>query len=673
MVKDKGLHLVTALGNSEDLVLELLDFFNGQETLDYPESTMEVRKEFKGLFVSKVHLFCTRFKKTQDTLSALKSHIKKEFSEVEVVPVQLPMEDISDSEHDQEMRQEVEKCFADLPWDRTIISSAGRKTLTQRISESAMLHGCLGYLAIIGPDRVKRHEYSRLSAIWTPSSQFLREHWQRSKNLNEGSMGSGFRSLSVLPLMVQKLLQKQKTGAPSSSKEDDLAWLRRLPKADLHCHLGGCQDERLLQDLARQLLKDFEVRPGKQKEIEQEICSRLNLKDMSEISPSSLRALTPERPPLHCLQNLNVLFEGLPENEYLLSAVFVAGLDLRQIVELSRDGRLDDNNRVKWPKQSSDSLRWYMACGDLGGSRMLQSENTLRMALDRLMQDCLDENVRYLEVRCSPENYTRAGLLTINRAMSCLLDEADSFMKKHPGFKVNFIIMATRHKTRADLAAHVAAAVLFSHVDQSQEARVVGFDLAGQEEDYDPELFQDDFMPLHRHFLNITIHAGEMADEDKIWQAIYLLHAKRIGHGLKLINNSKMMDFVRDYGLALEMCPSSNYQTNGFRNFLIDENHNDNTYPLKSYIDKGIEVTINTDNRFISDTTLSEEYLHAASMTDGGLSRWEILKLLKSSFQAAFLPKDEKDSLLKEVDDEVFKILVADYFSTDAGGQPVKN
>ena len=167
-------------------------------------------------------------------------------------------------------------------------------------------------------------------------------------------------------------------------------------------------------------------------------------------------------------------------------------------------------------------------------------------------------------------------------------------------------------------------------------------------------------MPLHHHFMNITIHAGEMEEDDKIWQAIYLLHARRIGHGLKLINNPKMMGYVRDHSIAIEMCPSSNIQTNGFRRF--DHSEAGDTYPLKQYLDSGLTVTINTDNRGISATTLSNEYLEAARMTEGGLSRWEILRLVKNGFKASFLPKDEKDRLLKRIDEEIFSLVLDDFF-----------
>lgn len=211
------------------------------------------------------------------------------------------------------------------------------------------------------------------------------------------------------------------------------------------------------------------------------------------------------------------------------------------------------------------------------------------------------------------------------------------------------------------MAAHVAAAVTFGNPGGNGDIpHITGFDLAGQEEGNDPARFQDIFLPLHHHFMNITIHAGEMAEDDKIWQAIYLLHARRIGHGLKLINNHKMMGYVRDHSIAIEMCPTSNLQTNSYRRF--DRNEVGDEYPLKKYLEFGLPVTINTDNRGISATTLSNEYLQAARLTSGGLSRWDILRIIRHGFKAAFLPKNEKDRLLKQIDEKIFSLILDDFF-----------
>ncbi len=657
MVKTQHLSLVTALGTFPDLVLELLDFFDRSKDFAYPKSTRKVRQKFTGSALTDVYLLCTASEKITSVFAQLQETVKREFSGITLHKVSLPMADIASSEDDSRMQQVVEELLQNLRGASTIISSAGRKTLTQRLMESATKFGCLGYLSIIGSDGVKRQDYSKLSAIWTPSHQILQENWQRSQELNKTGIGSSFRSMAVLPLMIQKQLRHDKIGVSPATKEQDLQWLKKLPKADLHCHLGGCQDEKLLKKLAKQLLRDLQVTDQQQSDILNSFCQKLHI---DQITAEKLRNLSTP-PPLHCLNNLYYLFKGRKEGKHLLAAVLIAELAENTLRHLSRDGRIKDNNEIDWPKRNENSLDWYMACGDLGGSTLLQSARTLRLALHQLMADSLAENVKYLEVRCSPGNYTKAGLLTLNQAMDALLAEAQDFMAANKGFQVNLLIMATRHKSKTEMASHVAAAILYGKTGKKASPRVAGFDLAGQEQDYEPTLFQDEFMPLHRHFMNITIHAGEMTDEEKIWQAIYLLHAKRIGHGLKLVDNPQMMAFIRDYGLSLEMCPSSNNQTNSFPTF-PDPSQQQAVYPLQKYLNHGIEVTINTDNRYISATTMSNEYWQAAAMSPGGLSKWQTLKLLRSSFQAAFLPKDAKDKLLKEIDDEIFTLLLNEYF-----------
>jgi len=666
----KKLHLVTALGNSE-LIFEMLDFFNGKKELPYSRETLKVREQFSQMRIDTLHLVCTRHDSVMKALEEVRKKIdgpEAEFPEVTLEPLELSISDVDSLDADRKMKEAVDRLVAELPGNRTIISSGGRKSMTSRLIEAGMRYGCLGYFVLIGPDKISRKDYDKIAAVWTPSRQLIKENWERARDLGRDEVGSSFRSLYLLPKMIQEPLKEEKIGLSPEEEEKDLEWLKRLPKADLHCHLGGAQDAPLLKKLASKLLEDLEISQDVRSSIKKEFEKRLG-KELHRLTPDDLRNLSGEnggKPVVHCLQNLKILFEMVDEPEYICNAVLVDALSQTQILQLSRDGRLIDDDRVDWPERNEDSLTWYMSCGDLGGSALLQTANTLSLALKTLMQNAFDENVRYMEVRCSPENYTRAGKLAITDALDVLIEEGAEFMSQHPGFQVNFLVMATRHKDRALLASHVAAAVTYRNPPKRLEnrhkkvPRVVGFDLAGQEKHYDPVEFQEEFMPLHRHFMNITIHAGEMASSDKIWQAIYLLHAKRIGHGLKLIQNHKMMDFVRDHGLAIEMCPSSNMQTNSFPLFPQKEDEN-GVYPLHKYLAHGINVTVNTDNRFISDTTMTQEYLRAGQLTPQGLSKWAVLKLIKNSFQAAFLPKDEKDRLLKEIDQEIFELMLEEF------------
>jgi len=642
----KKLILITGLGRYKDLVLELIDFFNGGQRFRYKEEAEAIRDSFSDRRLSEVHLVCTGV--AMPVFEELQQAIASEYPELHnsIFPLILECSDIACAGDDHEMRdlvyQKVERLAAksDL-----VISSGGRKPVTHRLIEAGLLHGCMGYLTITAEGKEVRMNTMEFNILWTPLRRFAEE--RRPGQLKE-ELGDNFRSLYLLPKTVIKRLREDTIGHDPTQEQEDLAWLRKLPKADLHCHLGGAFDAELLKGMAQSLLTDLRISPADQQRIRQEMeaiagkpLDGLDARDLLDLDTASV----------HPLQNIPQLWQGRAEASHICNAVLVDALCIEQIAAIS------------WHESAltrqKDRLIWYMACGDFGGSGLLQTEANLRTALRWLCEESFRENVVFLEVRFSPDNYTRAGL-TIPEVIEYLLDEARIFMAQHHRFQVNFLIMATRHKAKAAMSAHVAAAVTFGQPGDGHGPRVTGFDLAGQEEGNDPVAFQDIFLPLHQHFLNITIHAGEMADDDKIWQAIYLLHARRIGHGLKLVNNPKMMGYVRDHGIAIEMCPSSNRQTNLFRDFAAGQSEGD-SYPLRQYLEKGLAVTVNTDNRGISRTTMTDEYLTAARLTKGGLTRWEILRLVKNSFKAAFLPKDEKDRLLKETDKIIFDRILDEY------------
>ncbi|MBA3008078.1 MAG: hypothetical protein KJ900_17510 [Proteobacteria bacterium] len=650
---ERPLKLITALGNPS-LVLELIDFLSNSKQYRYNEESSAIREIFCHHALFELHLICTVA--SLKNLASLKEILAKEYPSIIICPHAISCDDISCNGDDESMRKTVYDTVELLSAEDLVIASGGRKTITNRLIEAGLLYGCMGYLTITAPDGKERAPNIRqqtldFNVLWIPTRRFSEE---RRTRIIKDELGDNFRSLYLLPLAIIKHLHNDRIGIDQKQVDADLSWLQRLPKADLHCHLGGAYDAGLLKEMAAKLLDDLSITGDRQAAIHAGI-ETITGKSCHELTAHDLRQIRDSRAGksiVHALQNLECLWRDQTEPAHIRAAVLINGLSVEQIEEISRDGHAPG----EWPRD----LDWYMACGDLGGSTLLQTKGNLRLALRWLMSEAVQENNSFMEIRFSPDNYTRAGL-SIPQVIETLLNAAHEFMEEHNGFHVNFLIMATRHKETAAMTAHVAAAVTFGNPSGHDAApHITGFDLAGQEKDNDPILFQDIFLPLHHHFMNITIHAGEMAEDDKIWQAIYLLHARRIGHGLKLINNKKMMGYVRDHSIAIEMCPSSNIQTNGFRRF--DRVEEGDTYPLKHYLDYSLTVTINTDNRGISATTLSNEYLEAARMTEGGLSRWEILRLVKNGFKAAFLPKDEKDRLLKRIDEEIFSLVLDDFF-----------
>ena len=164
--------------------------------------------------------------------------------------------------------------------------------------------------------------------------------------------------------------------------------------------------------------------------------------------------------------------------------------------------------------------------------------------------------------------------------------------------------------------------------------------------------------------MHITIHAGETSTAKNIWEAVYYLNADRIGHGLQLLedsgeNTERFINRLLDRRIAIELCPSSNYQILKYKNFANGEREDNSyeEYPLRKFMEKGLRVTINTDNPGISRTDFTKEYYMAAKMTDGGLSLWEILQLIKNSFSSTFNTFEERRKLMLDAERQITEII----------------
>ncbi|MGV8122500.1 MAG: hypothetical protein AB2L14_22305 [Candidatus Xenobiia bacterium LiM19] len=513
-----------------------------------------------------------------------------------------------------------------------------------------------------------------------------------------GEHHENFRSLYRLPRETIMRLRNERIGKDSARSDHDLAFICALPKADLHCHLGGAASAEDLIIIAETIVERNRERCSEVLHVIpfiDKVCELINLnaetdeffkkaEKMIKEEWSATKGVGSEKKPEPSTLPgiLKVFFlewcGKLPEKSgikaYHAAAAFLSLFKdkahlLTALIYGSYGSYQAGFRKV--------SLKTYMELGDLGGSMLLQTSQALRKAVILLCRKAHQDGVRYLEIRCSPANYLDGDMSLID-----VIETLISAAKECSGdILVNYIFSATRHKDLTLMSRQIASAVLYSpqvsgkETDLSTdelkwEPRVVGFDLAGKETPFSPSEFKSYFLPLFRNYLKITIHAGEEeigeAEEqslENIWEAIYELHADRIGHGLKLSSNPSLLEMIKDRQIAIELCPSSNYQTQLFRDFLIDGDSGESCsdempcYPLRDYYDKGLNITINTDNWGISKTTLSEEYLKASRMTVNGLTRWEVLSIVKAGLKSAFLPFDVKERLIKEADKAVFEVV----------------
>lgn len=262
--------------------------------------------------------------------------------------------------------------------------------------------------------------------------------------------------------------------------------------------------------------------------------------------------------------------------------------------------------------------------------RLMQDYDSLRRIAFELAEDAARENVTYMEVRYSPILHQDKGL-SLEQVVDAVLEGLHEAEQKYP-IKTGVIICAIRSFDRSMSLRLAELAV------QYKRKGVVGFDLAGREEDNPAKEHAKAFYTIRKECINCTVHAGEAYGPASIHQAIHACGAHRIGHGTRLYEDEDLMNFVRDHRIPLEVCLISNVQTKAV---LRIEHH-----PFKKYLDNQLRVTLNTDNRLISRTTVTDELWLAVQTWD--LSFEEVKKVILNGFKSLFIPFPEKARIYAE-------------------------
>jgi adenosine deaminase len=276
-----------------------------------------------------------------------------------------------------------------------------------------------------------------------------------------------------------------------------------------------------------------------------------------------------------------------------------------------------------------ESLKDYLKGFDITLS-VLQTEEALYRAAFELGEDAALENVRYMEVRYSPLLHTQRGLSypVIVEAVAEGLRAA----KRRYGLMSGQIICGIRHITPESSVRLAELCVAFKNKG------VVAFDLAGAEADNPPKDHKEAFMLIRNNNVNLTIHAGEAYGPESIHQALHECGAHRIGHGTRLREDGDLLNFINDHRIPLEVCLTSNVQTRACDSF---ESH-----PLPFYLSYGLRCTINTDNRLITHTTVTDEFWRAVEHYN--LNIGDVRKLTLNGFKSAFMPYRKKTTIMNK-------------------------
>jgi adenosine deaminase len=288
--------------------------------------------------------------------------------------------------------------------------------------------------------------------------------------------------------------------------------------------------------------------------------------------------------------------------------------DLRPHVQVTaaQPGIMEFIARFKW---MTGVLVDYDAC------RRIAYENVL---------DAKNEGIDYIELRFSPLFMSQAHGLD-PASISAAIAEGVQQGKEETSVKVNLIGILSRH-----FGAEAAMSELQSLL--ANKDHFVGLDLAGDEANFPGHLFVEHFRLARNAGWQITVHAGEAAGAESIWQAIRGLGATRIGHGVRALDDPALVEHMLEHRIGIEANLTSNVQTSTVPSYAA--------HPLKSQLEAGLLATINSDDPGISNITLPYEYGQAAPMA--GLSPDQIRQAQVNALYLAFLPETEKEDLLQK-------------------------
>ncbi len=304
--------------------------------------------------------------------------------------------------------------------------------------------------------------------------------------------------------------------------------------------------------------------------------------------------------------------------------------------------------------ESAEALAdWFAESADSGSLvRYLETfDHTVAVmqtgpALTRVARECVDDlvadGVVYAEIRYAPEQHVGQGL-TLDEVVAAVQEGFEQGVAAAGGrIVVRQLLTAMRHQARSMEIAELAVAW--------RDRGVAGFDIAGAEAGYPPTRHLDAFEYLQRENSHFTIHAGEAFGLPSIWQAIQWCGADRLGHGVRIVDDitvhddgrvelGRLASYVRDQRIPLEMAPASNVQTGAATSIA--------EHPIGLLTRLRFRVTVNTDNRLMSRTSMTEEMTALVEAFGYDLAdlRWFTINAMKS----AFLPFDERLAIIDGV------------------------
>ena len=304
-------------------------------------------------------------------------------------------------------------------------------------------------------------------------------------------------------------------------------------------------------------------------------------------------------------------------------------LSLKNNLDRPRD--LEEFAReVQFPKDSSPDFLTFLTKFRNDWYRSLED---VRFITYHSVKELTQDGLFYCELRFSPEHFALENDFD-RREITRIIVEAGNQAAAETGLELRYLLTFNRSKqTCGEMIA------LYEQLKTLGMSEIVGIDLAGDEINYPPELFRDFFARVAADGLyRATVHAGEVSPPAQIWEAIRSLQAARIGHGTSAIDDPALQDYLKEHAIALELCITSNYQTGSW----ADER----SHPIGALYRRGVPVTLNSDDPFIQNTDLTDDYIKAIRYFDFAFE--DLFRLNLQALEVAFLPEGERQPLAAE-------------------------
>jgi adenosine deaminase len=268
--------------------------------------------------------------------------------------------------------------------------------------------------------------------------------------------------------------------------------------------------------------------------------------------------------------------------------------------------------------------------------KFYQSPEVIKRIAREIIADGAADNIRYMELRFTPVALTRINGYPLGDAMDWVIEATQEAAKEY-GVMTRLIASINRHES-PELGSEVSECAI-----ERLGRGIVGLDLAGNETDFPALPFAESIKKAKEAGLKITVHAGEWSGAENVAEAIQVLGADRIGHGVRVLEDEATTELAREHNTAFEVCITSNYQS-GVTPSL-------DAHPLPEMVKAGLNVTINTDDPSLSQIDLSDEFEVACE--DLGLTFFQLRGCILNAARSAFLLENEREELLESLDKEL--------------------